>query len=97
MNLSQKINCLNIVKEIDKIRINNSHQDNLKLVVYYLFKGLNEKREAKINEINNIFNINKYYKDNDIQSPIEIVKNLNESFIKSNLNGLIMNINPIKD
>ena len=73
MNLSQKINCLNIVKETDKIRINNSHQDNLKLIVYYLLKGLNEKREAKINEINNIFNVNKYYNDNDIQSPIEIV------------------------
>ena len=47
MNLSQKINCLNIVKEINKIRINNLHQDNLKLVVNYLLKGLNKKREAK--------------------------------------------------
>jgi len=47
MNLSQKINCLNIFKEIDKIRINNSHQDNLKLGIYYLFKGLNEKRKQK--------------------------------------------------
>ena len=47
MNLSQKINCLNIVKEIDKIRINNSHQDNLKLGIYYLLKGLNEKRKQK--------------------------------------------------
>jgi len=44
MNLSQKINCLNIVKEIDKIRINNLHQDNLKLGIY---KGLNEKRKQK--------------------------------------------------
>ena len=81
MNLSQKINCLNIVKEINKIRINNSHYDNLKLVVYYLLKGLNKKREAKINEIINIFNINKYYNDSVIQSLIEIVKNFKESFI----------------
>ena len=47
MKIKKKINCLNIVKEIDKIRINNSHQDNLKLGIYYLLKGLNEKRKQK--------------------------------------------------
>jgi len=38
----------------------------------------------------NIFNINKYYNDNVIQSS-------KESFIKSKLNELIMKISPIKD
>ena len=96
MNLSQKINCFNITKEVDKIRKNNSHQDNLKLVAYYLLKGLNEKREEKINEINKIFNINNYYDDCVIKYPIEIIKNSKSSFIKSKLNDLIMNINPEK-
>ena len=94
MNLSQKINCFQITKEIDKIRTNNSHHENLNFVSYYLLKGLNEKREEKINEINNIFKINKYYDDKNDNSPIEIVKNLKESFVKSKLNDLIMNINP---
>ena len=96
MNLSQKINCFNITKEVDKIRKNNSHQDNLKLVAYYLLKGINEKREEKINEINKIFNINNYYDDCVIKYPIEIIKNSKSSFIKSKLNDLIMNINPEK-
>ena len=95
MNLSQKINCFNITKEIDKIRKNNySHHENLKLVAYYLLKGLNERREEKIKEINNIFNINEYYDNKNNDSPIEIVKNQKESFVKSKLNDLIMNINP---
>ena len=38
----------------------------------------------------NIFKINKYYNDNVIQSS-------KESFIKSKINELIMNISPIKD
>jgi len=94
MNLSQKINCFNITKEIDKIRTNYSHNENLKFVAYYLLKGLNEKREEKIKEINHIFDINKYYDDKIERSPIEIVKNLKESFVKSKLNDLIININP---
>ena len=94
MNLSQKMYCFKITKEIDRIRKNNSHNENLKFTAYYFLKGLNEQREEKINDINNIFNINKYYDDNINNSPIEIVQNLKESFIKSKLNELIMNINP---
>ena len=94
MNLSQKINCFQITKEIDKIRTNYSHHDNLKFVTYYLLKGLNEKREEKIKEINNIFSINNYYNDKLENSPIEIIKNTKESFVKSKLNELVMNINP---
>ncbi len=94
MNLSQKINCFKITKEVDKIRNNYSHHDNLKYVTYYLLKGLNEKREEKIKVINNIFDIKKYYDDKLKNSPIEVVKNSKESFVKSRLNDLIMNINP---
>ena len=97
MNLFQKINCFQITKEIDKIRTNNSHHENLNLVAYYLLKGLNERREEKIKEINNIFNINQYYDDKIENSPIEIVKNLKESFVKSKFNDLIMSINPQVD
>ena len=97
MNLSQKINCFNITREIDKNRTNNSHQENLNLVSYYLLKGINEKREEKINEINNIFNINNnYYDENIKKSPIEKIENSKDSFIKSKLNGLIMIINSEK-
>ena len=95
INLSQKINCFKITKEIDKISNNNPHQENLKLVCYYLLKGLNEKREETINEINNIFDIKNYYDDKANSSPVEKIKNKEESpIIKSKLNGLIMNINP---
>ena len=94
MNLSQKINCFKITKEIDKIRNNYYHHDNLRFVTYNLLKGLNEKREEKINSINNIFKISKYYNDKLNHSPIEIVKNEKESFVKSKLNDLIMTINP---
>ena len=94
MNLSQKINCFKITKEIDKIRTNYTHHENLRYVSYYLLKGLNEKREEKINVINNIFGVNKYYDNKLDKSPIEIVKNVKESFVKSKLNDLIMNINP---
>ena len=97
MNLSQKINCFKIVKEIGKIRTDNSYQENLNLVAYYLLKGLNEKREEKINEINSIFNINHYYKNDVKKSPIEIIKDSKKSYVKSKLNKLIMNINPKKE
>ena len=95
MNLSQKINCFKIAKVLNKIKsenVNVSNQFNLNLVVYYLLKGLNEKREEKIKDINTIFNINKYY-NNDLKAPpIEVIKDKNKSYIKSSLNGLIMNI-----
>ena len=96
MNLSQKINCYKITKEIDKIRKNNSHIENLKLVVYLLLKGLIEKREEKINEINNIFDIKNYYDDKTNKSPIEIEtdKDSKQQYIKSNLYNLRININP---
>ena len=81
MNISQKINCFRILKEIAKIRNNKSEQENLKFVIYYLLKGLNEKREEKIKEINNIFSINNYYNDKLDNSPIEIIKNTKESFV----------------
>ena len=41
MNLAQKINCFKITKELDKVREDKSHQQNLNLVIYYLLKGLN--------------------------------------------------------
>ena len=94
MNLSQKINCFNITKEVDKMRVNNSHHDNLRLVAYYLLKGFNEKREEKIKDINNIFNINKYYDNNINNCPIEVAENSKGFVIQSILNDLKMNINP---
>ena len=89
-NLSQKINCINIAKELDKNRKNtNSHEDNLKLSAYYLSKGLTENREEKINDINKDFEISNYYnKIND--SPF--IENKEEHFIISKFNGLKMNI-----
>ena len=69
----------------------------MNLVAYYLLKGLNEKREEKINEINSIFNINHYYKNDVKKSPIEIIKDSKKSYVKSKLNKLIMNINPKKE
>ena len=94
MNLSQKINCFKIAKTLDKIQNNKSYQENLKLVIYYLLKGLNEKREEKIAEINNLFEINNYYDDKAYNSPIELIKESKSSFIKSKFNELIFNINP---
>ena len=94
MNLLQKINCFKITKEIDKIRNNYSHLENLRFVAYNSLKGFNEKREEKINLINNIFSIKKYYKDKLNHSPIEIVENEKESLAKSKLNDLIMIIDP---
>jgi len=94
MNLSQKINCFKIAKTVDKIRNKKSYHENLKLVVYYLLKGLNEKREEKITEINNLFEINNYYDDKANNSPIELKKEANSSFINSKFNELIFNINP---
>ena len=94
MNLSQKINCFKIAKELDKLKQDNSHQQNLNLTAYYLLKGLTENREEKINEINNIFNINTYFDNNIKKAPIEIIKNYNKSFLKSKLSGLTMTIMP---
>ena len=94
MNLSQKINCFKIAKNVDNIRKNKSYNENLKLVVYYLLKGLNEKREEKISEINNLFEINNYYDDKANNSPIELKNESKSSFIKSKFNDLIFNINP---
>ena len=74
MNLSQKINCFKIAKEINKIRKNYSEEDNLKFVLYYLLKGLNEKREENIKEINQIFNLKNYYDDKIENSPIELIE-----------------------
>ena len=95
MNLSQKINCFKITKEINSIRNKYSKYDNLKLVTYYLLKGLNEKREDKINEINNIFEIKNYYDDKIKNSPIELINNTKELFIRSKLNDLKLNMIPI--
>ena len=97
MNLSQKINCFKIAKELDKIKEDNSHQQNLNLVVYYLLKGLNEKREEKIKEINSIFDIKTYFDDNSKETPIEIIKDENKSFLKSKLSEIKFNIIPKKD
>ena len=93
MNLSQKLNCFKITKSLDQIRKNYSHHDNLRLVAYYILKGTNEKREEKINVINHVFEMNKYYDDKVDNSPIEIVETTKESFVKSKLNDLVMNIN----
>ena len=90
MNLSQKINCFNITKQVDENR-NKPHQENLNLVFYYLLKGLNEKRGKNINKINNIFGI-KNNEDKDGISPIEVKYN----FIISKLNQLKMNIKHYK-
>ena len=95
INLSKKLNCFKITKEIDKIRVNYPHQENLKLVCYYLLKGLNEKREETIDEINNIFDIKNYYDDKTNSSPVEGIENKKElPFIKSKINDLKININP---
>ena len=94
MNLSQKINCFKIAKTVDKIRNKKSYHENLKLVCYYLLKGLNEKREEKISEINNLFGINNYYDDKVNNSPIELKNETKSSYIKSKFNELIFNINP---
>ena len=93
MNLSQKINCFKITKELDKLK-ESSHQKNLNLVAYYLLKGLNEKREEKISEINNIFNINQVYDDNIKNSPLEIINKDKKLYLKSKLSGLIIDIIP---
>ena len=85
MNLSQKINCFVITKQVDENR-KKSLLDNLNLVVYYLLKGLNEKRGKHINKINSIFVIKNNEVNNEI-SPIEV----NNNFI-SKLNLLTMNI-----
>ena len=59
-----------IGKKITKIKNNYSHQ-NLRIVVYYLLKGLNNKGKKNINEINNIFKINNYY-DDDFKKNIKL-------------------------
>jgi hypothetical protein len=84
MNLSQKINCFKMTEALVQIRKNYSHHDNLRLVAYYILKGTNEKREEKINVINHIFEMNKYYDDKVDNSPIEIVKTTKESFVNQN-------------
>ena len=63
------IHCI-IGKKINKIKNNYSHQ-NLRIVVYYLLKGLNNKGKKNINEINNIFKINNYY-DDDFKKQYQI-------------------------
>jgi len=89
-NLSQKINCFNITKQVDENR-QKPHQENLNLVAYYLLKGLNEKRGKNINKINSIFGI-KNNEDKDEFSPIEVKNN----YIISKLNQLKMNIKHYK-
>ena len=86
MNLSQKINSINMTKELDRI-MEKSHQENLKFVLYFLLKGLNEKREVNMEKIKNIFGIDKYY-NNSNESPIEIIANK----INSKLYDLTMDI-----
>ena len=89
MNLSQKIICFKITKEID----NSNNQEKLKLIVYYLLKGLKENREKEIKKINEIFDVENYY-DNDLKnSPIKKIEDKNETYIKSNFNSLKLNIN----
>lgn len=45
MYLFQKMFCLKSKEIIERIRKNNSYNENLILVAYYLLKGLNEQRE----------------------------------------------------
>ncbi len=97
LNLTQKINCIKIKKEMDKKRKQREDQDpydNLNLILYYFLKGLNEKRNNQ--DIYNIFEINEYYSDDDIDDPpIEIIEeNYKEPFLKSKLTNLEMYIPP---
>ena len=93
LNLAKKINCIKITREMGKIMKNNLVNKNLNLVLYYLLKGVNEKRGQKIKEINELFNIDKYY-DNENNSPIKIINSTKGSFILSTFSNIIMELNP---
>jgi len=110
MNLSQKINCFRICKELKEVRNKGKcSPDNLIMTLYYLLKGTNEKREENIKEINDIFDI-KTYDDNVKNLSIHIEeknekekKGKNEKekeekkIIRSQLNDSIMYIDLQKD
>ena len=99
MNLAQKLNCIEIIKEMNKKTKNNSYEkgQNINLVLYYLLKGLNEKINEKfnekfnekLNEINDFFEINKYHDKLDL-SPLVIEDNYK---LKSTLNNIVIKIN----
>ena len=55
-NLSERLNCLRITECLDKF--NNDHENNLKLSVYILQKGLLEQRERQIENMKQDFNLN---------------------------------------
>ena len=86
MNLSQKINCIEIARKMGKIVKNDKlYYNNLNLVLYFLLKGLNEKNDNK-DEINSYFKIN--YNNNLYLSPIEVI---DDSKIKSTTSNIILN------
>ena len=55
-NLTERLNCLRITKCLDKY-IKDEHENNLKISVYLLQKGLLEQRENQISNLKNDFNL----------------------------------------
>ena len=97
INLAQKINCIEITKELNKKMKNNSPEQNLYLALYNLLKGTTEKRSEYLNDLNNTFNIKennkdsiKEYDNNFDISPLELQDNYK---VKSKISNITININ----
>jgi hypothetical protein len=56
-NLTELLNCLRITKYLDKFNA-NEHENNLKIALYVLLKGLIEQRERQISKLKEDFNLN---------------------------------------
>ena len=56
-NLNEKLNCLRMTKNLDKI-IKDNHDKNLKICAYILQKGLMKQRESQVQKLQESFKLN---------------------------------------
>ena len=85
-NLTERLNCLRITKNLDAF-IKNNHKDNLRTSIYVLQKGLLEQRENQISTLQNRFKLKIPNYENGIcpfEDP-EISREKSEQYLQSKI------------